>query len=294
MSDYVALNGEIIPYDQARIAPFDSGFLHGIGLFETMRAVRGTVPLLALHLARLHTSARELDLPVELDTNAVAALVSELLEANDLSDARIRLTVSHGDMMAADSESPDPPRTVLISAAPFTPYPPQLYEKGMTVEISGYYQNPTSPICGHKTTSYLDRMFALRTAQKAGAGEALWFTVAEKWLAEGCISNVFLVDKNGQILTPPLTTPGKPEHRLILPGITRQRVIDLAPGVGLSIQEKTLRIEDVLTASEIFITNAVIGIMPIVRVERHPVANEIPGEITIRLRQSLIAIEQKR
>lgn len=289
MSDYVVLNGDIVPYEQARIAPFDSGFLHGIGLFETMRASGGAVPLLERHLARLHTSCRELDLAVELDSTAIAAQIAELLEANGLTDARVRLTVSHGDMMAADAQQPDPPRTVLISAAPFSPYPDALYEKGMTVEVSSYYQNPMSPVCGHKTTSYMDRMYALRCAQKAGAGEALWFSTPEKWLAEGCVSNVFLVNKAAQVFTPPLRVPEKPELRLVLPGITRQRVIESAAAEGIPIEEKLLRIEDVLLASEIFITNSIMGIMPVVRVERHAVGTEKPGEITRRLRTILAA-----
>ncbi len=289
MSDYVLLNGEIIPYDQARIAPFDSGFLHGIGLFETMRASNGSVPLLERHLGRLHTSCRELDLAVELDSTTIAAQIAELLEANDLTDARLRMTVSHGDMMAANEEHPDPPRTVLISAAPFSPYPETLYEKGMTVEVSSFYQNPMSPLCGHKTTSYMDRMFALRGAQKTGAGEALWFSASEKWLAEGCISNVFLVNKAGEVFTPPLRVPERPELRLVLPGIMRQRVLELAAAEGIRILEKLLRIEDVLLASEIFITNSIMGIMPVVRVERHAVGTERPGEQTRRLRAILLA-----
>ena len=292
MSDYVVINGQIVPYDQARIAPFDSGFLHGIGLFETMRGTGGGVPLLEQHLGRLHTSCRELDLTVELDSAAIAAQIAELLEANDLTDARVRLTVSHGDMMAADAQQPDPPRTVLISAAPFSPYPETLYEKGMTVEVSGYYQNPMSPLCGHKTTSYMDRMFALRCAQKAGAGEALWFSASEKWLAEGCISNVFLVNKAGEVVTPPLRVPEKPELRLVLPGITRQRVLEIAAAEGITIVEKPLRIEDVLLASEIFITNSIMGIMPVVRVERHAVGTEKPGEKTRQLRAILRTSEQ--
>lgn len=287
MSDYISLNGQIMPYEHGRIAPFDSGFLHGIGLFETMRARAGRVEMLDKHLARLHASGLELQMSVELAPDAIAAAISDLLEANGLLDARIRLTVSHGDMMAADQEQADPPHTVLLSAAPFAGYPAQLYEKGMSVDISSYYQNPDSPLCGHKSTSYMDRMFVLRGALKAGAGEALWFTAGEKWLAEGCISNVFLVNKLGELCTPPLRMPGKPHLRLVLPGIMRQTVIDAARHRQLKVEEKMLRIEDVLLATEIFITNSIMGIMPVVRVERHPVGNERPGSVTHLLRAAL-------
>ncbi len=290
MSDYVSLNGQIVPYEHARIAPFDSGFLHGIGLFETMRAKAGRVELLDKHLARLQASSLELQLSVEPSAEAISASISELLEANNLSDARIRLTVSHGDMTAADPDQTDPPHTVLLSAAQFTAYPPQFYEQGITVEISNFYQNPDSPLCGHKSISYMDRMFVLRSAQKTGAAEAIWFTAGEKWLAEGCISNVFLVNKVGELCTPPLRMPGKPHLRLVLPGIMRQLVIDTARQRQLKVEEKMLRVEDLLLASEIFITNSIMGITPVVRVERHPVGNEKPGSVTQMLRTAMAQV----
>ena len=75
-------------------------------------------------------------------------------------------------------EDPIPPVTLLLSASAFDPYPPALYEKGMTVVISRYKQNPDAPLTGHKSTSYFDRLLALREAQQSKAGEALWFTAA--------------------------------------------------------------------------------------------------------------------
>ncbi len=298
MSDFVAINGQITPYEAARIPPFDAGFLHGAGLFETMLAGNGRVFRLAEHLHRLHESARELGFAVQLDTAATAELVAELMETNGLFTARVRITLTPGDISApVPDHHPDPdiqqdwdpPRTVLISAGPLAAYPPALYEKGMTVAVSSYYQNPHSPLCGHKTISYMDRLLGLRQAQKCGAGEALWFTAAESRqfsvLAEGCISNVFLVDGGGAIGTPPWQMPGQPGCRLALPGITRQTVLELAATHGLPVQEKVLNVQDVLTAKEIFLTNAIMGVMPVVRVERHAVGDEKPGPLTNQIRR---------
>ena len=81
-------------------------------------------------------------------------------------------------------------------------HPAELYEKGMTVVVSASKQNPENPTTGHKTTSYFDRLLALREAQLLHAGEALWFTAGTNYLAEGCISNVFLVDSEGILCTP--------------------------------------------------------------------------------------------
>ncbi|HMD54383.1 MAG TPA: aminotransferase class IV, partial [Phycisphaerae bacterium] len=80
-TEFISLNGQIIPYDHARIAPFDAGLLHGAGLFETMRAIGRRVFHLGDHLNRLANSAEALGFPTVLDENATAELISELLEA---------------------------------------------------------------------------------------------------------------------------------------------------------------------------------------------------------------------
>src|SRR5262249_33735627 len=153
-------------------------------------------------------------------------------------------------------------------------------------------QNTESPLTGHKTTSYLDRLIALREAQQAKdpatgasafAGESLWFTAQGNMLAEGSISNVFLIDKEGLLVTPPLIVPGKTNQRLCLPGITRQVVIELATTLSILPHERMLTIQDVLAAREVFLTNAIMGVMPVTRVEQHVVADGKPGELTRRL-----------
>ena len=164
MSDFIHVNGQLVPYDAAAVAPGDAGVLHGAGLFETMRAKNRRVFRLRQHLERLTRSAQALSIPFSLGVAQLHEMIDELLEANGLSDARLRLTITRGDLHAATAEDPVPPVTLILSAAAFTPYPPELYEKGMTVVISAYKQNPENPLTGHKTTSYLDRLIALREA----------------------------------------------------------------------------------------------------------------------------------
>jgi len=284
MADFISLNGQVLPYDEARIAPGDGGFLHGAGLFETLRVRNGVVFRLADHLARLTVSAADLELPFVLGPEQLRDLVAELLEANELRDARVRVTLTRGDLHEVSAENPVPPVTLVIAAAEFTPYPAELYAKGMTVALSPYKQNPDHPLTGHKTTSYLDRLLALRQAQAAGAGEALWFTGHDNDLAEGCISNVLLVDADGILATPPLMV--QEGRRLCLPGITRKLVLELARNANILPHERTLRIADVLAAREVFLTNAIMGLMPVVRIERHAVGAEKPGPITTDLMQA--------
>ena len=299
MSDYIFLNGQILPYESAHIAPGDASFLHGAGLFETMHSRNGKVFRLADHRARITASAAALSINLTLEQSDFAAMIAELLEANDLDnqDARLRLTISRGDLHALTPDQSAPPLTLVLSAAPFTPYPAALYAQGMTVIVSQYRQNPQSPLTGHKTTSYVDRLLALREAQEKGAGEALWFT-STNLLAEASIANVFLVAQDNTLITPPLTAtasqlglatpdspiaPDSPPLRLCLPGVTRQVILNLAIEMNLLPHERLITINEVLAAKEMFITNAVMGAMPVVRLERHAIGNEKPGQLTQKL-----------
>ena len=138
-------------------------------------------------------------------------------------------------------------------------------------------QSRRDPTVGHKTTSYFARLTALREAHAAGAVESLWFN-DENFLAEGSISSVFLVSDE-RLLTPPLETP-------ILPGITRAAVIDLALEQDVLVREQELTIEDLLGADEVFLTNSMMEIMPVVRIDRQPIGDEKPGEVTAQLAEA--------
>jgi len=290
MSDYISINGQLTPYDDARIAPFDAGLLHGAGLFETLRVRNGKIFRGAEHLARITASAAVMNLPFTLGLGQLQEMMADLLEVNGLTDARARLTITRGDLHEATAEQPEPPVTLMLSASAFAPYPAALYEKGLTAIIAPYKQNPESPLCGHKTTSYVDRLMALREAQKLKAGEALWFAAGTNFLAEGSISNVFIVDKDGVLATPPLHVPEKTNQRLCLPGITRQVVLGLATEMNVLPHERMITITELLAAKEVFVTNAIMGVMPVTHIEKHNVGNEKPGELTMKLHAAYNAL----
>jgi len=270
MDEKVFLNGELIPASQAKVSVFDGGFLHGAGLFETMRAYAGKVYRLDEHLDRLLSSAKELAIPVAGNKDELHDAVVQTLEANGLDEARLRLTVSWGDLRS------DPKGTILITASQLKPYPAEFYEKGMAIVISDSKVESSNPVARHKSTNYLPRLLELRKAQQLKAGESLWFTESNH-LAEGCISNVFLV-KDSKLLTPSLAEP-------ILPGVTRAAVLELARTEKIPVSEQSLTIDDVLAAEEIFLTNSVMEIMPVCRFEKHAVGNEEPGPMTKQLAQ---------
>ncbi|MHC4618814.1 MAG: aminotransferase class IV [Planctomycetota bacterium] len=269
----VFLNDNLVDADEACISAADSGFLYGAGLFETMRSYNGVVFCLKDHLDRLFFSAAALSIQVGYDKKYITGAIYKLLKANKLTDARLRLTLTGGPMSQAEERRR---ATLLITATKLQPYPAEYYQKGVLVVLSAFRQNITEPICGHKTTNYLSRMIALRQAHEKRAAEALWFTVDNR-LAEGCISNVFLV-KDSVLYTPPLTTP-------VLPGVARKTVCQLAVINSIKLIEKDLGIDDVLAADEMFLTNVIMQIMPITSVEKHTVGDGKVGPMTKKLQK---------
>jgi branched-chain amino acid aminotransferase len=274
MSEKVFLNDKLIDSEKAHISATDSGFLYGAGLFETMRSYDGVVFGLKDHLERLFTSAGALFINNPFNEEYLTDAIYKVLKANKLTDARLRLTLSNGPMAGVEEQLKP---TLLITATKLQPYPGEYYKNGVMVILSASRQNTFEPTCGHKTTSYFSRMITLNMAHQQRAAEALWFTTDNR-LAEGCVSNVFLV-KDSVINTPGIETP-------VLAGIARKTIFEIASTNSIKLVEKDLYIDDVLGADEIFLTNVIMQIMPVSRVEKHTVGDGKVGVMTQRLQIS--------
>jgi branched-subunit amino acid aminotransferase/4-amino-4-deoxychorismate lyase len=270
--EWACVNGELMPAEQADISVFDSGFMQGIGLFETMRAYRGSVFRAQRHIDRLVRSARSLGWSVIPDPDELSEAIERVTSATESDVARVRLTVTTGSLRTGASD--EPRLTVVTSAAPGGEYPAELYQKGVTLAISQCRQGSFDPIAGHKTTSYFGRLASLREAHRRGAFETLWLTLDDH-AAEGAISSLFAVIDD-ELFTPPLETP-------ILPGITRGAVLEIAEQRGMTTREEPLRVADLLEADEVFLTNSLMELMPVVRIDRQAIGTEKPGEATLRL-----------
>jgi len=269
MEQIVYLNGTLMPGDRATISPFDHGFLYGYGLFETMRAYSGRIFRLEQHLRRLANAAETLSLPlspVDLEEACYATL-----RANRLGDARIRLTISIG----CGESAPDPPSlpdpTIFIVATGYVPPLLEKYGNGFKAVVSSIRQNSLSPLSRLKSANYLNHVLARKEARTSGADEALLLN-GRGSLCEGSTSNLFLVKGDE------LVTPG--EESGCLPGITRQTVIEIAPGLGITVVQREVRLEELLQADEAFVTNSLLELMPLTEVDGKPIGRKagVSGE----------------
>ncbi len=274
MEGIVYLNGTLMPAQEATISPLDRGFLYGYGLFETMRSYNGRVFRLDRHLARLRRSAAMLALASELEAYDLEQAIYKTLEANRLKDARIRLTVSAGLGERGLAPPNLGPITVMVFVEKLVLPSPQVYRRGIRAAIVSTRRSSLSPLSQIKATAYLDSFIALSQAVALGAEEAILLN-ERGFIAECSTSNIFLVAK-GLLFTPS-------QESGILPGITREAVLELARDLGIEAIEGEIPETDLFRAEEAFLTTSVREIVPITSVDGKPIGSGRPGPVTKRL-----------
>jgi len=255
MTETVFLNGGYRPLKSADVHVTDRGFLYGDGIFDTMRAYRGVPFRIDDHVARLFGSAEALRIKIPLTQNALKDGIRKLLEKNKVDgDAYIRTTVTRGSGKFGPAIRDDFEATVLAVALPLAPVKNEHYTDGVAAIVSSVARNPDSPLNRHKTLNYLESILARDEAKREGAFEAL-FRDRDGACLEGASSNLFIV-KGGQILTP--SADGS-----ILPGIARAVVLELSPDA----EERNITVDELKAADEAFITNSIVGVVPLVKVD---------------------------
>lgn len=288
------LNGQMLDEAQALVSSQDAGFQHAVGLFETMFATHGKVFRLEQHLDRLKRSAAELGLAADMATQPLAEAIQQTLAANELENARLRLTVTAGTLSMLRSDDGEDAmkviQTVCVQASEPTAFAPGYFDQGVRVRLYGQGANPFDITAGHKTLNYWARLRSLRQAAASDCAEAIWLSVTNH-LASGAVSNLMLV-KDGELLTPIARGEEKPDAlpAPVLPGVTRQAVINAAESQGIAVHKQMLSVEDLLEADEVFLTNSNWKALPVVAVEQKEIADGKVGPITQSLRDAVLAM----
>jgi branched-chain amino acid aminotransferase len=244
----VWLDGALLPLDEARISPLDHGLTVGDGVFETLR-VYDSVPFAwRRHDARLRASARALGIDV-VDTDALRRGADELLLANGLRDARLRITVTGGPAAPGSSRRAGGRPVTFMVATPFEPS-----DATADVVIAPWTRNEHGATSGLKTISYAANVRALAYAESKGADEAI-FANTQGNLCEATGSNVFVVHR-GTLVTPP------PSAGCLL-GVTRALLLELYR----SCEERDLPISALSDADEAFLSSTTREVQPIAHVD---------------------------
>ncbi len=274
------MNGELVPENAGAVSALDRGLLLGDGLFETMRVAGGRVLQWQRHWERLRYGAQVIQLAMPWTADTVRAAIDRTLDANDLRDATVRLTVTRGkSAIRGLLPSADTQPSLLIRATAFIAYPDDLYRTGMRVIVSRKTRrNEHSPLSRVKSLGYLDNLIARQEAAAQGAGEAL-LRNTQGAVAGAAAANVFSVHA-GRLHTPPLEAGA-------LPGTMRSLVCEeLARRIHRNAQASQFYVGSLRDAEELFLTNALMGIMPVCVVDGRPVGAGTPGPVSQELRAS--------
>lgn len=276
------LNGKLVPRDKAYVSIDDHGFLYGDGIYETLRVYEDGIFKASEHMDRLAHSAKGIGLTLPLSPSGFITAMNKVIKANKLKDGVLRLTVTRGSGPYGFDPRPCKKPTVAIVPLPFTPYPPDFHKKGITLAVVSVRRNNVRSLPPHvKSTSCMNGILAKMESIRLGAQEGVMLTT-EGFLAEGTVSNIFIV-KKGVLMTPALDGS-------LLAGVTRGHVLDLAEQFGIHASETHLELMDLLNADEAFLSNTTMEVMPIQKVIvggakqiKQTLGLGVPGPVTSQL-----------
>ena len=275
------LDGEMVPWRDARVHVLTHTLHYGMGVFEGTRAYRTDrgpcIFRLVDHTERLFRSAHIMNMKIPYTQQQLNAAQLELIRVNDLPEAYIRPMAFYGAEgmgLRADNLKVH----VMIAAWVWSSYmSPEALVNGIKVRTSSYTRNHVNiAMCKAKANgNYINSMLALQEALGSGADEALLLD-SEGYVSEGSGENFFMVSR-GVLYTPELTS--------CLDGITRRTVCTLAEEEGLKIVEKRITRDEVYVADEAFFTGTAAEVTPIQSLDGRIIGSGTRGPITTRLQQ---------
>ena len=255
---YIFLNDRMVKEADACVSVYDHGFLYGDGIYETMRSYEGVVFMLDRHIDRLWLSASLIKLRLP-GRGFLRDAIYETIEANGLSDAYVRITVSRGRGPFGLDPGLCREPTIVVIARKFKEYPAAYYQKGTEVILARTRRNLVEAIDPRiKSLNFLNNILAKTEAVDRGAYEAIMMN-KDGYIAEGTVSNIFFV-RDSRLCTPSSEVG-------ILEGITREVVLTVAKANGTEVVEGMFRPEDIFPAQEVFLTNTTGEVMPVSRFE---------------------------
>ncbi len=263
----VYLNGEFIPLDEARIPVMDRGFLFGDSVYEVIPAYGGRLFRLSQHLRRLENSLHAIRMENPLPRAEWESILATLTTQYQGEDQSVYLQVTRGVAPRRDHAIPEGVSPTLFAfTTPFPAIDPRVYEQGIAAIT---LDDIRWRFCHIKATTLLPNVLLRQEAKEHGAMEAI--LIRDGLAIEGTASNLFIVD-DGQIITPP-------KGEQLLPGVTRDLVLELAAEAELPYCEAQIDLEQLERADEIWLTSSTREIMPVTRLDDRPVNGGRPGNL---------------
>jgi len=273
---FIWVNGKLSE-GALHLSALDRGFTLADGLFETMRAEHGIIFRLDRHLDRLTAGARVLSLPLPSNLLETIHEAMRTVRAAGFSEVSIRLTISRGVGAPGLAPPAETIPTVVLTVHHLPEFPSVMYHAGISARIVAGRRNEKSLASGIKSLAYTESVIALTEARRVGTDDAILLDT-EGHISESSASNLFLVIQN-TLVTPPKSCG-------VLPGITREAVLELAPTLHIPSKERPIPEHELFTATEAFLTSSLRRIVPLVRVNDRPIGSGDVGPITRQIMAS--------
>ncbi len=275
MSDVVYLNNQFVPKEQAKISVFDRGFLFADAVYEVTAVIDSQLIDFDGHFQRLQRSCKELGLSLPITKLQLIDIHQKLIESNHLHEGLIYLQITRGTDSSRffDFPSSSIPSTVVAFVQHSTVINHPNTKKGISV-VS--VDDIRWQRCDIKTVALLAACLAKHYAHQQGADDAI--LIKDGYITEGSSSNFFIVNHDNEIITRPLSQD-------ILPGITRQAIIQLAQEEGLKVIERLFTLDEAKKAKEAFISSATTLIWPVISIDNEEINQGKVGHLSQRLRE---------
>jgi D-alanine transaminase len=275
----VYLNGSFLPIGEATIPVLDRGFIFGDGVYEVWRVLRGQLFQPERHQARLERGLHELRVtrPADATLERIVAIGDRLYEKNGLAGVEATLYVEITRGAAPRTHyfpAANTPATMLVMASAFTASDARLTGTKVITQPDVRWLR-----CDIKTVQLLPNVLARQAATEAGASEAIF--VRDGVITEGTHTTVFGVI-DGVLRT-------HPANHLVLPGVTRDLVIELGRELGLPVREQGITVAELARASELFLTGTTTDVTPIVELDGRAIGAGTPGRVARALLDGLLA-----
>ena len=281
------MDGDFIPWDEARVHILTHTLHYGLGVFEGIRAYhchdgRTAIFRLKKHIQRLYDSAHVMQLAIPFSAEQVEGACVEILRQNQQTEAYIRPLVFVGDGVMGLNPGTNPIRVTIISWVWGAYLGDEGLMKGIRLKTSAFTRHHVRIMMTKTKTvgNYVNSILAKREAIHAGFDEAILLDT-EGYVSEASGENIFMV-KDGVLRTPPLTS--------ILPGITREALLTLARDMGISVWEEKFSLDDLYLADEAFLTGTAAEVTPVREVDGRLIGQGSPGPITQKLQSVFFGV----
>jgi branched-chain amino acid aminotransferase len=275
---FVCHNHQVLPIEQVRLSPGQAGLLNGWGLFTTIRVVEGVPFAFERHWKRLQHDAERTRCPFPFGQDAVLARLGEVLRANQVREgcARIYIVNNQAGFWRSAEDLPQADLIIYTSGLPS-------YHEPARLAVRAQGRHAASPLAGVKVTSWLNNVWSLEEAQKAGFDEVLLLNERGE-VAECTAANIFCV-RGERVTTPPLSAG-------CLEGVTRAVLLEMGAAAGAPVEERTLLPEDLYVAEEVFISSTNRNLLAVGEIDGRKIA-AAPGLITQKLEKAFAAYVQR-